>query len=371
MQYRQYGKDGPQVSTLGFGVMRLPPRKNRGWGSVNFTKAAAVMRAAMEAGVNIFDSHHNYHNGLSEEAIGRALKGWRGQRIVIQTKTPFYKDEPLDYFKRLVEQALAKTGVSRIDYLLFHSLRLEMFKKRGRAFLKLTDWAIKRGFIGGRGFSSHDTPENVKALIDTGEFSAMVVSFNWLNQKMADTLAHGAGRGMGVAVMNPVMGGNLAVKTPQILRLLPGAKTAPEVAFRFVLSTPGVATALSGMNDLRQVRENARLADLQPPLTAPQRRAMLDRLEKVQSRSIVCSACGYCMPCTHGVDIPNNFLHLGRAEMFGLADLAKSGFRRLRKSKEGDKSALACERCGQCLPKCPNRIQIVKQLQRTATLLAE
>ena len=90
MQYRKYGKDGPDVSVLGFGVMRLPLRKRDDYGKVNFSKSLPMMRAAMEAGVNLFDSHHGYHNGQSEVAIGRALKGWKGQRIYIQTKTPMY-----------------------------------------------------------------------------------------------------------------------------------------------------------------------------------------------------------------------------------------------------------------------------------------
>ena len=112
MKYRQYGKNGPGVSLLGFGVMRLPPRKRGDWGSVNFSRSVKIMRRAMEHGVNFFDSHHNYHGGLSEEAIGRALKGWKGQRIYIQTKTPFYKREPQKFFKRLIEEALEKTAAA-------------------------------------------------------------------------------------------------------------------------------------------------------------------------------------------------------------------------------------------------------------------
>ena len=50
MQYRRYGKNGPKVSILGFGVMRLPPRKKGVWGSVNFSKSIPIMRQAMEAG---------------------------------------------------------------------------------------------------------------------------------------------------------------------------------------------------------------------------------------------------------------------------------------------------------------------------------
>jgi len=372
MQYRKYGRDGPKVSALGFGAMRLPARREGDWGSVNFAKSTAVIRAAMEAGVNFIDTHHNYHHGLSEAAIGRALKGWKGHRIYLQTKAPFSRPEPLDHFKQLLAEALTKLGVDCIDYLFFHSMRMDQFKKRGRQFLRFTDWAMKRGYIRHRGFSSHDRPENIKAFIDTGEFPAMLVSYNWLDPKQADTIAYAAGKGMGVSVMNPVGGGHLAASTPQVLRLVRGAKSAAEVGLRFVLATRGVSVALSGMNTPEQVAENTRVASRARPMTALQRREMRKRLAAMKRRSMaICTACGYCMPCPEGVDIPQNLMLLSRARLFGLVDSAKTLFERLRRRRDGDRSALACKKCRACLPKCPNSVPITDLLDETAELLRQ
>jgi len=370
MQYRKYGKDGPEVSALGFGVMRLPARRRGDWNSVNFKRSVEVMRSAMKGGVNFFDSHHLYHGGLSEVAIGKALKGWKGHRIYLQTKAPFYNEEPQKYFKALLEEALEKMGVDCIDYLLFHSMRLESFQKRHKKFFKFTDWALKKGLIRHRGFSSHDSPENVKTFIDTGEFSCMLVSYNWLNPAQADMIAYAADKGMGVSVMNPVGGGSLAVSTPQILRLLPGAKSAPEAALRFVLATPGVSCAFSGMGTLEQVAENLEIGSRKVPMTPTQREKMLEKMEKTKQKGeAVCNSCGYCMPCPHGVNIPRNFLFLNHAKLWGLERLSQRRFRGLRRHKRGDQSALACKKCGLCLPKCPNEIPIIDQLMETAELL--
>lgn len=372
MEYAAYGKGGPEVSRLGFGVMRLPPRRKGDWNSVNFTRSIAIMRQAMEAGVNFFDSHHHYHGGLSEVAIGRALRGWKGRRIYVQTKTPFYNEEPIDNFKKLLEEAVEKLGVGCIDYLLFHSMSMEHFRSRGKKFFRFTDWAMKRGLIRHRGFSSHAKPHEVREFIDTGEFSAMLLSFNWMNPEMTENLAYAAEKGMGVAVMNPVGGGMLAAGTPQIRRLLPGAKSSAEIALRYVLSTPGVTLCLSGMNTPEQVAENTRVASRKAPMTPSQRAAMAARLEKIKKQAAaICTACGYCMPCPSGVNIPANFTLLTRARYFGMLDVGRERFGRMRKHKDGDKSALACVRCGQCLPKCPNKVPIIDQLVETAQLLGK
>ncbi len=372
MRYKRYEKGGSKVSVLGFGVMRLPPRRKGNRGGVNFTRSVAVMRRAMESGVNLFDSHHMYHGGLSEEAIGRALKGWKGQRIIIQTKTPFYEPKPQSHYKQLIEQALEKTGVNCIDYLLFHSLKLEEFKKRIKAFFRLTDWAMKHGYVRRRGFSSHDTPQNVKKFIDSGEFSIMLVSYNWLNSEMAKTIRYGAEKGLGVSIMNPVGGGALATNTAEILRLLRGAKSAPEIAMRYALSTPGVSVAFSGMNAIEQVDENVAVANRKVYMTPQQRKGMLDKLKGIKRRGmLICTSCGYCMSCSNGVDIPGNLRLLSQAKLLGLREHGITVFRGFRQHADGDRSAIACTKCGRCLPKCPNDIPIIDRLAETAELLTE
>jgi len=364
MRYEQYGKDGPPVSALGFGAMRLPRDETGAAPAVDFQRATEVIRAALTAGVNLIDTHHGYHGGASETAVGKALKGWKGRRIYVQTKTPWYRDEPVEYFERRLDEAVEKLGVDSIDYLFHHSLQLDTWKARGKQFINFTDRAMQRGLIRRRGFSSHDTPENVKTLIDTGEFSAMLVSYNWMQPQMRDVIAYAAERGMGVSVMNPVGGGALATSTQQILDLLPEAKSAAEVSLRYVLATPGVTCALSGMNTLEQVRENVAVASLTTPMTPGQQQNMSDRLANIEREARkFCTACGYCTPCEHGVDIPGNFRLINQVRFFGRRQWARQQYESLRRHKDGDRSAAGCQRCGACEPKCPNDVPIIEQLQ--------
>jgi len=370
MEYARYGKNGPMVSRLGFGLMRLPVRKQDDETTVNFPAATRVIRAALEAGVNFFDSHHNYHNGNSEVAFGKALKGWKGPRVYLQTKTTWYRPEPISFFKQKLEEALEKLGVESIDYLLFHSKPMTMWMKPAKSFIRCTDWALRKGYIQHRGFSSHETPENVRKFIDTGEFSVMLLSYNWMDPREREVIAYGASKGMGVSVMNPLGGGALAVSTPQVMKLLPGAKSASEIGLRYVLSTPGVATALSGMRTVEQVEENVRIVSRKTMMTTKQRQGMKKKLAAIKrEENKFCTACGYCTPCPHGVDIPQNFRLLNRIRFFGQVDWATWWWRRLRNSRHGDRSALTCKKCRKCLPKCPNNIPIIDQLAEVAATM--
>ena len=178
-------------------------------------------------------------------------------------------------------------------------------------------------------------------------------------------------KGIGVGVMNPVCGGSLAANTGPILRLLPGAKTAAEVAMRYALDTLGVTTALSGMNTVEQVLENTKIASRKSYMTKRQREVMEKGLAQFKQHSMqLCTSCGYCMPCPHNVDVPNNFLYLNRAKFLGLKEsAAKDLVAHFKTWSKIDKTALVCKKCGMCLPKCPNKIPIINQLEEVAELI--
>ena len=137
--------------------------------------------------------------------------------------------------------------------------------------------AQAEGLVRNIGFSSHDTVDNITQLINTGEFAGMLVQYNYLDRHNEPVIALAAQKGMGVIIMGPVAGGRLAtpegvvVDSDGILEM----KT-PELALRFVWNNPNVAVALSGMNTIPMVEENAASAARLEKFNERENAAVLD-----------------------------------------------------------------------------------------------
>ena len=371
MQYKEYGKTGHKVSRLGFGLMRLPMVGDH----VDMDLSVALIRRAIELGVNYLDSAVGYCKRESQVAFGKGIKGLR-DRVFVSTKNN-YRGEDGDEWQRVLEDSLERIDVDYIDFYHLHGLRLEVYQKQlgtGKPIERFRK-AKEEGLIRHKCFSSHDKPENIKTLIDTGDFEGMLVQYNLLDRRNEEAIAYAAEKGLGVAIMGPVGGGRLVAPSEQIQKTV-GAKSTPEVALRFVLSNPNVTLTLSGMNSMAMVEENTATAGREEPLTAEERQQVRGMLEETKQLSdLYCTGCGYCMPCPNDIDIPANFTAMNYYNVWGLAEHAKKEYNRLGEKKISDGSrveawAEACIECGECEPKCPQDIPIREQLKETATALS-
>ena len=373
MQYKEYGKTGDKVSRLGFGLMRLPMVEDH----VDMDLSVQLIRRAIDLGVNYLDSAVGYCNRESQIAFGKGIKGLR-DKVFVSTKNN-YRGEDGDEWQRVLEESLERIDVDYIDFYHQHAYRLETYQKQlgpGKPMERFRK-AKEEGLIRHMCFSCHDTPENMKTLIDTGEFDGMLVQYNLLDRNNEEAIAHAHEKGMGVAIMGPVGGGRLVAPSDQIQNMVGGSSSTPEVALRFVLSNPNVTLTLSGMNSMAMVEENAATASREEPLTAEERQGVLDALEETRRLSdLYCTGCGYCMPCPNDVDIPRNFQLMNYFRVFGLKDYAQREYKRLEKRRKRDRTvveawAAACIECGECEPQCPQDIPIREQLKETHATLGE
>ncbi len=365
MQYTTLGKTGLRVSRLGFGCMRFPMRGER----VDRELTIPLLRRAAELGVNYFDSAVGYCNQDSQRAIGEAFEGMR-DRVILSTKNPHYNKRDEKTWWTNLENSLERLRTDHIDVYNFHGLNWKEFQEHvdgPDGQLRWMQRAKDDGRIRHICFSFHDTAENLKKLAATGCFEAVTLQYNLLDRSNEPVFEFVADKcGMGIVVMGPVGGGRLGGESEEIRRMIRGARSVPEVALRFVLSNPHVTVALSGMSDLRQLEENVPVASHKTALSAGEKRSVLSTMGRFKKLAeLYCTGCRYCMPCPYGVDIPGNFSALNYQRVYGLKEEARKAFGRL--SSQGR----YCMACGACKSKCPQKIDIVRQLKETVRTLDE
>ncbi|MCE5198947.1 MAG: aldo/keto reductase [Armatimonadota bacterium] len=365
MQYREFGNTGIKLSALGFGAMRLPKDDD---------EAVRIMQRSFEAGVNYLDTALVY--GDSENKCGKALKGWR-EKIYLSTKNPGGADNSPDAWWGRLNQSLEKLDTDYIDfYQVVHGLTWDFYTRVlvGEGLMKTIQRAKDEGVIKHICFSTHDSPENIIKLLDTGEFEGLTLQYNLLDRKNEDVIAYAHEKGLGVIVMGPVGGGRLGAPSEQIRKMIPTeVKSSAEVALRFVLSNQNVTCAISGMSTMEQMEENTAVAYRDEALSLDEKQAIADALaENKRLAELYCTGCNYCMPCPNEVNIPENFKIMNMHRLYGLTDHAKHQYMNFGNQwfPEG-KNASECIECGQCEPKCPQNIKIITQLKEVARTFGE
>ena len=381
MQYRTFGSTGREVSTLGFGAMRLPQLED---GTCDYEKAVPMLQKGIDLGINYIDTAYVYINGTSEIAVGNALKAYDREKLFTVTKIPSSEKEKATEveWRKKFDESLARFDSGYIDLVYFHGLTADAFAghltKPGYA-LEAARKAQSEGLIKHIGFSSHDTPENIVTLIDSGEFEAVLVQYNFLERTNEPAIARAAEKKMGVSIMGPIAGGRLGV--PQDLSLGEGGEETvktPELALRFVLANPGVSVVLSGMNDMKHIEENVASVEKASGLSAAEEAQIKEIVQKnAELANLYCTGCAYCLPCPNDVNIPENFRYMNWFKVWGLEKAAKDAYGKL--SADGTwgpwagritgLNAAACVECGECEPKCPQNIPIISQLKETAQTL--
>ena len=375
MQYRPFGKTGINISTLGFGCMRLPEiQKEDGSWEVDQEKTNAMLRRAYDLGVNYFDTALYYCHSNSEIAIGQALKPIR-DKVYISTKCPMdLVKEPGD-LRKVLETSLKKLDTDYVDFYHFWGINQKTFDEK-IAPMNLIAEAYKlkeEGLLRHISFSFHDSPEALKHIIDNGEgLESVLLQYNLLDRANEEMIQYAASKGLGVVVMGPVGGGRLAAPTELAAKLGTEAVNTYELAFKFVLGNPGVCCALSGMQTIDMVEQNAVVASLENPMSEEEWRRVGESLENLKKFSeLYCTGCGYCQPCPKGINIPKIFQAYTYLNVYGLTETAKNTWNGyLNDQKNPGVSPSECINCGYCERKCPQHLKVRELLKKVEGVLS-
>ncbi|MGA9189759.1 MAG: aldo/keto reductase [Methanosarcina sp.] len=331
MLYRKILKNGDELSILGFGCMRLPVKED---GTIDEERATQQVRYAIDHGVNYIDTAWPYHMGESEPFLGRALAVGYREKVKLATKLPSWLVESREDMDKFLNAQLERLNTDHIDYYLIHGLAGEVWDKLEP--LGVTDFLDKAkadGRITNAGFSFHGPIEDFKRIVDAYPWTFCQIQYNFMDEKHqagTEGLEYAASKGLGIIVMEPLLGGNLASPVPpeveEIWDEAEVKRTPAEWAFRWVWNHPEVTVVLSGMNEESQVEENLKIADEAYPDSLTEAEVQLvSRVEQKyrQLMKIGCTGCQYCMHCPSGVNIPECFSIYNNLHMFGNVDGAK------------------------------------------------
>jgi aryl-alcohol dehydrogenase-like predicted oxidoreductase len=300
MHHRPFGRTGWSVSEIGYGMWGMGS-----WSGSDDEESMASLERAVDLGCNFFDTAWAYGQGRSERLFGRLLRARPDARLYCATKIPpenlkwpahadsLLEDSyPPDHIREFAEKSLENTGVGALDLLQFHTWNDawadDVRWQRAIASLKAEKLVRAVGISVNRW-----EPENGLRALRTGLIDAVQVVYNIFDQAPEDVLFPTC-RELGVSVIARVpfdegtltgtlepdsswpdgdfrniyfSGDKLRVSVERAERLrpdVPAGMTMPELALRFVLASPDVATVIPGMRKRAHVEANLGASDGRP-----------------------------------------------------------------------------------------------------------
>ncbi len=362
------------MDKLGFGLLHLPEKGDNH--DVDMEKLYVLVDDFLARGGRLFDTAFNYLDGKSELAFKEAVaQRYPREAFAIEDKLPTWKIRSPEDCQRYMDGQLEHCGVDYFDIYLMHWMNERNYERCLKhdifGFMRRKKEEGKAKKIG---FSFHDTPEVLERVLrEQPGLDCVLLQINYLDWEndavQAKTCYDLAVKyGLEVMVMEPVKGGTLSNLPPEAKALFDARH--PELspsqwAMRFVHSLPGVGMVLSGMNSLEQLAENM----IDPlPLEEGDLEIYRQVCKILESQyAIRCSTCGYCLSnCPMQIPIPRCFTLYNE-----YTAKPSDGWKILPNynslTKTGGKAS-DCIACGACQEHCPQGLEIIEWLKKTAEI---
>lgn len=301
MKYRELGRTGWQISSIGFGAWAIGSL----WGNVDERESFAALNRAVDCGVNFFDTADVYG---SEPLLG-ALRRQRREPFYIATKLGMQVNpNPHGYTRanitRFVENSLRNLGVETIDLMQLHCPPIQVYNAE---VFSILDDLVRQGKLRYYGVSVERIAEALQAIKFPNVQSVMIV-FNLFRQRpITDFFAQAWQRHVGIIARVPLASGLLTGKmnrnttfasddhrsfnrdgaafdkgetfsgvdfetglkaVDELRPLVPQGWAMTQFALRWILMFDEVSCAIPGGKRPSQVEDNVAAADL-PSLGEP------------------------------------------------------------------------------------------------------
>ena len=370
MIYRDF--QGLKLSALGFGTMRLPTIGGV-YSKIDEKSAAEMFDYAIQHGVNYFDTAWGYHDGESENTDGKILSKYPRESFYLASKFPGYDLSNFGRVEEIFEKQLKKCRVDYFDFYLFHNvceMNIDAYlnEEKYGTYSYLMEQK-RNGRIRHLGFSAHGSLAVIERFLEKYgkdmEFCQLQINYlDWEFQNAKGKVELLKKYNIPVWVMEPVRGGklaSLAAEDEKKLKALRPNDSIASWAFRFLQALPEVKVILSGMSDMKQVKDNIKTFEEAKPLNAEES-AALDAIarEMLAKTSLPCTACRYCTShCPKHLDIPELIKLYNEHRFTGGGFIAPMVVSALAEEKRPS----ACVGCRSCEKVCPQQIKISEMMK--------
>ncbi|MEV8405797.1 aldo/keto reductase [Streptomyces niveus] len=302
MDKRVLGRTGREASVVGLGTWQL----GADWGDVVEADAFAVLDAALESGVTIFDTADVYGDGRSEQLIGRFLKNRPDAGVFVATKMGRRAEQrpenySLDNFRAWTDRSRANLGVDTLDLVQLHCPPSAVYSSD--AVFDALDTLVAEKRTAAYGVSVETCAEALTAIARPGVASVQIILNPFRLKPLEEVLPAAREAGVGIVARVPLASGLLSGKytkdtvfaaddhrtfnrhgeafdqgetfsgidyttglsaAAEFSGLAPEGATPAQTALRWIIQQPGVSTVIPGARSVGQARANAAAGSLAP-----------------------------------------------------------------------------------------------------------
>jgi uncharacterized protein len=366
MKYRRFGKTNLRLSVFSLGTMRYLASRENAW---------QVIQRAIKLGVNHLETAKGY--GKSEEFLGGAIAdGTEVSRSQIHITSKIPPTPDADTMRRYIDESLQRLRLDYLDCLGIHGLNtwehLDWVKAKGGCMQAVWE-AVEDGRVRHVGFSTHAPLKIILAALDTNFFQFVNLHYYYFFQRNAPAIQKAHEKDMGVFIISPSDKGGRLYTPPQTLKNLCYPFSPLELNYRFLLSDPRITTLSIGPANPDELNEPLVIAERDGELTIEER-AVFQGLENYQNNILgneKCSQCYACLPCPENINIPEVLRLRNLAVAFDMKDFGQYRYRMFENAGHWfpGMKANRCTECGDCLPRCPENLDIPTLLQDTHSRL--
>lgn len=343
---------------LGFGAMRLALLNEEDNSSIDGENYKQMIDYYMEEGFNYFDTSYAYHNGSSEIGLCKYLVNrYPRDSFKIADKIPTWLLKSSDDNQKFLNIILERLSVDYLDLLLIHDVNEKSYPVAVK--FGTFDFARKmkdEGVALKIGLSFHGKSDLLKEILE--EYSDILdvvqLQINYLDWESNLIDSYNCYKlceeyDIDVIVMEPIKGGTLSDLPEDIkqefLKYNPN-RSLVEWALGFASTFKNVKIVLSGMKNLKQMKENCKFFKEIKPLNDDEINFLLSIAKKInQIFEIQCSYCNYCLnECPESIPIPDYFELYNNEKLYSLAS-TKAMYKTIVDVKPTPSDCIICNSC--------------------------